>query len=92
MPSIQVNWSRLHEQGIEPKAITKLVESWERAGFKVYGQAQDVKDLTILQRMADPERPKAPANNAYQLACCFLLGAFSSLLGVLVVWWNLMVR
>jgi hypothetical protein len=92
MATINVNWSRLHEQGIEPQALNKLVQSWERAGWKVYGQAQGLKDLTLLQKLTNPEPPKAPANNAYQLACCFLLGVFSTMLGVLVVWWNFMVR
>ena len=85
MATINVNWSRLQEQGIEPHAITKLVQSWERAGFKVYGLAQDQKDLVVLQKMTEPAQPKMPAN-IYQLACFFLFGALASLAMTFVGW------
>jgi hypothetical protein len=95
MSSIQVNWTRLVEQGIDPQSVTKLVHSLEKAGFKVWSSANELKDLVALQKLTDPEPPRPlPASNAYlyQLATCFLLGAFSSLLAVFIVWWNLMVR
>jgi hypothetical protein len=89
MASINVNWSRLQELGIEPQAITKLVQSWEKAGFKVYGHAQDVKDLVVLQKMTAPEQPQT-GSNPYQLAFYFVTGVLASLLVVFAGWIALM--
>jgi hypothetical protein len=85
MATINVNWSRLSEQGIEPQAITKLVQSWEKAGFRVYGTAQDAKDLVVLQKMTAPEQPKSQTNT-YQLAFYFVLGVLASLIVVFAGW------
>jgi hypothetical protein len=85
MATINVNWSRLSEQGIEPHAITKLVQSWEKAGFRVYGTAQDAKDLVILQKMTAPEQLKSQTNT-YQLAFYFVLGVLASLIVVFAGW------
>ena len=89
MATINVNWSRLEEQGIEPHAITKLVQSWEKAGFKVYGHAQDAKDLVVLQKMTAPEQPKL-LSNTYQLAFYFVSGVLASLIVVFAGWLSLL--
>ena len=91
MASIKIDWSRLSEHGIEPQAITKLVQSWEKAGWKVYGTAQDAKDLVILQKMTAPEQPAMPTNT-YQLAFFFLLGVFASFVVIFVGWVGLIMR
>lgn len=85
MATINVNWSRLHEQGIEPQALIRHQQTWEKAGYKVYFQVQDQKDLTVLQKMTAPEQPK-PQTNAYQLACFFLIGVLASLTVILGGW------
>jgi hypothetical protein len=84
MATINVNWSKLHEQGLDPEALVRHQQAWERAGYKVYFQVQDQKDLTILQKMTAPEQPKPQA--AYQLACFFLLGVLASLTTIFVGW------
>jgi hypothetical protein len=89
MATINVNWSRLHAQGIEPEALVRHQQTWEKAGYKVYFQVQDLKDLTVLQKMTAPEQPK-PKANAYQLACYFLVGVLASLILVFVGWLGLM--
>jgi hypothetical protein len=88
MPTISVNWSRLHAQGIEPEALVRHQQTWEKAGYKVYFQVQDQKDLTVLQKMTTPEQPQ-PSSNAYKLACFFLLGVLTSLMLVFVGWLGL---
>ena len=89
MATINVNWTSLEEQGIDPQAITKLVQSWEKAGFKVYGHAQNAKDLVVLQKMTAPEQPKPQTSN-YQLAFWFMVGVFASLVVVFTGWVTLM--
>lgn len=89
MATLNVNWSRLHEQGIDPQALVNHLKVWEKAGHRVYSQVQDQKDLTVLQKMMAPEQPKLPSN-AYQLACFFLLGVLASLLIIFVGWLGLM--
>jgi hypothetical protein len=89
MATINVNWSRLHEQGIDPKALVRHQQTWEKAGYKVYFQVQDQKDLTVLQKMTAPEQPATPTN-AYKLACFFLLGVLASLITIFAGWIGLM--
>jgi hypothetical protein len=82
MATISVNWTRLSEQGIEPEALVRHQQTWEKAGYKVYFQVQDQKDLTVLQKLTAPEQPQ-PRTNPYQLAFYFVTGVLASLLVVL---------
>jgi hypothetical protein len=88
MPTISVNWSRLHAQGIEPEALVRHQQTWEKAGYKVYFQVQDQKDLTVLQKMTAPEQRK-PQSNGYQLAFYFVSGVLASLITIFVGWLGL---
>jgi len=89
MATINVNWSRLHEQGIDPEALIRHQQTWEKAGYKVYVQVQDQKDLTVLQKMTTPSQPVRPSN-AYQLAFYFMTGVLASLILIFVGWLGLM--
>ena len=91
MATINVNWSRLHAQGIEPEALVRHQQTWEKAGYKVYFQVQDQKDLAVLQKMTAPEEPAKPTD-AYRLAFFFLLGVFASFVVIFVGWVGLMMR
>jgi hypothetical protein len=91
MATINVNWSRLHEQGIDPQALVRHQQAWEKAGYKVYFQVQDQKDLTVLQKMTAPEQPKQQTD-AYKLVSCFLVGVLAATLVFLFVGWTLLVR
>jgi hypothetical protein len=85
MATINVNGSRLHEQGIDPQALLRHQQTWEKAGYKVYFQVQDPKDVTLLQKMTAPEQP-VRASNPYQLATYFLIGVLASLTLIFVGW------
>jgi hypothetical protein len=85
MATINVNWSRLHEQGLDPQALVRHQQSWEKAGYKVYFQVQDQKDLTVLQKMTTPEEP-VRQSNVYQLTTFFLIGVLASLLTIFAGW------
>jgi hypothetical protein len=81
MASINVNVSRLHAQGTEPKDLVAHLQTWEKAGYKVYFQVQNRTDLTLFQKMVAPQTPKAQSS-AYQLASFFLFGMVVSLISV----------
>lgn len=87
MATINVQWSRLHEQGLDPQALMRHQQAWEKAGYKVYVQVQDQKDLTVLQKMTEPPH-HALQSNAYQLACLFLLGIVTTI--ITAVWLGLL--
>jgi len=82
MATINVNWSRLHEQGIAAPALVKHLQTWEKAGYKVYCQVQDQKDLTVLQQMTAPPPQTLPRVDVYPLICLFLLGSITTLITV----------
>jgi hypothetical protein len=90
MAIIYPNWSKLLEQGLDPQALARHQQDWEKAGYKVYFQVQDQKDLTVLQKMMTPPQPVIQSN-AYQLACCFLCGVLASLI-IIFAGWVMLVR
>ena len=85
MPTIQVNLSRLQAQGLDPQALVRHQQAWEKAGYKVYCQVQDHQDLAVLQKMTAPEQAKLQSN-AYQLAFVFVTGVLASLIVIFIGW------
>jgi hypothetical protein len=85
MATISVNWSRLHEQGVEPEALLRHQTAWEKHGYRVYIQVQDRKDLAVLQKMTEPPEPVISANT-YQVAFYFVVGVLASLIVVFAGW------
>jgi hypothetical protein len=85
MATINVNWSRLHAEGVDPSELVKHLNKLEQEGFKVYFQVQNRNDLNVLRTMMTAQRTMTQPSMP-QLAGLFALGILAGLVTISVGW------